>query len=361
MKNSVARRDLAVLARRDFGFFGLASIVGALGCVSSGESEMPRNFASEKSGIKRVNQKQHPMLDWSYWDQLSEKSKSQHDIQFRFVHPLDFISYSRWRDTVSESHVHNGVQTATDLVFWTADIPTAPFLTRTGGIPYRENHLPWPTKHGIDLTFVGQLCFLDSIDILPTLPGNLLLIFATDLNAITEGGPDDEETGLHLEWVTIENVKKPVSKADCPAKFHVPQYSGVLHRYFDWQFGTRDSNAIVEQFANLDISEFCYYVNCPVTKISSAYVEVQSGWDPREWIGADKALRGKWKLIGTFYGIELIHQPGKHFLDDPFENQFELFGSENLRACIDLPGDPGHLVLFSGDTPDKACGYLIGG
>ena len=322
---------------------------------------MPHNSGSEKTGIVHTDQKHHPILDWKYWEKLAEKIELLHDSLFWFLHPLHFIAYSRWRDCVTASQVHNGVQVETDLVFWTLDAPTSPFLTRTGGVPYRDSRLPWPQKHSVDLTFLAQICFLDSVDILPALPGNLLLMFASEIDAITEGGPGDEETGLHLEWVTISDVKKPVSKADCPTSFHVPQYSGVLHRYFDWQFGTYDNSVVGRKFPNLDSSDLCIYVNCPVTKIGSAYLEVQRGWDPRVWIDADIALAGKWKLIGTFYGIEVIHRPGEHFLEDPFEEKYEFFSSEKKRASIDLPGDPGHLVLFSGNGPRQACGYFIGG
>ena len=322
---------------------------------------MSPSSGSEKTGIVHTDQKLHPILDWNYWKELAGKSVLPHDIPSWFLHPLDFVAYTRWRDSVSASQVHNGVQIASDLVFWTWDAPTAPFLTRTGGVPYRDSQLPWPKKHGVDLTFLAQICFLDSVDILPSLPGNLLLMFATEIDAITEGGPGDEETGLHLEWVTISDVQKPVSKADCPTNFHVPKYSGVLHRYFDWQFGTHDSSAIKGQFPKLDWSDFCFYVNCPATRIGSAYIEVQRGWDPRVWMEADKALTGKWRLIGTFYGIDLIHRPGKHFLDDPFEEKYAYFSIDGKRASIDLPGDPGHLVLFTGNAPDQACGYFIGG
>ena len=48
--------------------------------------------------------------------------------------------------------------------------------TKMGGLPYWPAREDWPVnEYDSFLTFVGQLCFSDSQDILPPLPGDILL------------------------------------------------------------------------------------------------------------------------------------------------------------------------------------------
>lgn len=351
-----------MISRRKFqGVIG-SYLAIVFGCKSKAEEAMPRDPYNGENGFKIIDQKYHPILDLNYWERVSEEyGPLKGDPIYWFLHPLDFIAYSKWREKVTIENPHNGVRTANDIVFWTSVPPSKPYLTRTGGAPFRDAHLPWPQKHGVDLTFIGQICFLDSIDLLPPLPGNLLLMFASHLNEITEGGPDDKETGLYLEWVTISEIKDPITEGDCPATFPVPKYSGVLHRYFDWRFDTLESSGIMAKFASLDRGELPFYVNSSITKIGPTYLEVQSGWDPRVWIASDEKLAGKWSLIATFHAISPTRQPDTHFLDNPLGPGLEFFSERRKSALIDLPGDPGHIVLFSGASPDKVCGYFIGG
>lgn len=52
------------------------------------------------------------------------------------------------------------------------------FITKFGGVPYRPKDKPWPTSQGSPLQFIAQFCFLDSKDLVPVVPGDVLLIFA---------------------------------------------------------------------------------------------------------------------------------------------------------------------------------------
>lgn len=50
-------------------------------------------------------------------------------------------------------------------------------MTKLGDVPYLPAAMPWPERDGTVGDCYGQLCFLDSKDLLPPLPGDVLLVF----------------------------------------------------------------------------------------------------------------------------------------------------------------------------------------
>lgn len=67
------------------------------------------------------------------------------------------------------------------------------YVTKIGGLPYRPSSAPWPrTRRGDALTFLGQICFADSKDLVGELPGEVLLVFCRSQEEI-----DDS---LQFEW-----------------------------------------------------------------------------------------------------------------------------------------------------------------
>jgi hypothetical protein len=75
--------------------------------------------------------------------------------------------------------------------------PPAGHLTKIGGAPYRSRAKPWPsTNDGRPLGFVGQLCFLDSADIVSGAPGDVLLIFVDPENLLLT-------SSYVFEWVKL--------------------------------------------------------------------------------------------------------------------------------------------------------------
>lgn len=105
-----------------------------------------------------------------------------------------------------------------------------PWLTRLGGEPWREANKAWPTdERGIPLTFLGQMCFVDSRDIHPfKLPGDVLLFFGQ----ASRGGEwiDANSESIAIEWSSL-TLKEPCSIVDCPWSAQLPfEFDGVLHR-----------------------------------------------------------------------------------------------------------------------------------
>ena len=115
----------------------------------------------------------------------------------------------------------------TDVMVWAMGEPTNRAVTKIGGLPYRPADVVWPTdENGEPLRFIGQLCFADSRDILPGLPGDVLLVFG-DENALVE-----EPEHLVFEWWPLTTV---------PLVSEVPAVDGALgiyhahlHRTDDW-------------------------------------------------------------------------------------------------------------------------------
>jgi hypothetical protein len=115
----------------------------------------------------------------------------------------------------------------TDVMVWAMGEPTNRAVTKIGGLPYRPSAVAWPhDKDSEPLRFIGQLCFADSRDILPELPGDVLLVFG-DEDALV-----DEPERLVFEWwsLTSAPLVAQVSAVEEP----LAPYHAHLHRTDDW-------------------------------------------------------------------------------------------------------------------------------
>lgn len=114
-----------------------------------------------------------------------------------------------------------------DVAVWAKGEPADRSVTKIGGLPYRPSHAAWPEgDSGQPMRFIGQLCFADSLDIVPALPGKMLLVFGDDDALLSE--PER----LVFEWWPLSNalLVSEVPAVDDPlAPFHA-----VLHRTEDW-------------------------------------------------------------------------------------------------------------------------------
>ena len=120
-----------------------------------------------------------------------------------------------------------GPHVPTDVVVWCSGEPAHGAVTKTGGRPYRSASSPWPTdERGKELRFIAQLSFVDSRDLVPDLPGDVLLIFGEDEALLEEPGR------LVFEWVRLGI---PDLVPDVPAREdEVSCFYAVLHRTSDW-------------------------------------------------------------------------------------------------------------------------------
>lgn len=95
----------------------------------------------------------------------------------------------------------------TDAFVFGAGEPETPYLTKMGGKPFLANSTPWPqTTQGEDMSFVGQLCFLDSRDLVGDTPSDVLLIFGRTMRyneyRLLDWEPEDDDS-FQFIWVNV--------------------------------------------------------------------------------------------------------------------------------------------------------------
>lgn len=172
----------------------------------------------------------HPQLDLAHWCRVAPFPPPR--PWWRRWLPADEVPEILWSPVdiaAIEQHRRvdppSGRTTPADWFVWSTQPAVHPFLTKLGGIPHREAALPWPhDAQGRPRTFVGQICFLDSLDIVGDgLPGDVLLVF----------GDGESEVGtldFHLEWSRRE-LRAPTLIDAVPRQHaRVPTLSGVRHR-----------------------------------------------------------------------------------------------------------------------------------
>ncbi len=124
----------------------------------------------------------------------------------------------------------------TDVFVWSRGEPERREVTKIGGLPYRSSAKPWPVDvSGKPMTFLAQICFSDSRDLVPALPGDVLLIFA--MTEEWQRGNNDVSWGhadaLAFEWMALGNAPL-VAAQEIPDTGlpYLPCY-GTIYRTWD--------------------------------------------------------------------------------------------------------------------------------
>jgi hypothetical protein len=224
------------------------------------------------------------------------------------------------------AHGDVGRSVPTDVFVFGKGEPMHRWATKVGGLPFRPAGIPWPTtSKGKPMTFVAQICFSWSRDIIGPLPGDVMLVFAKDnLPSIRDAD------SFRFEWYSLQ-VNGPLvtyNALPAPAWRFVTCY-GVAYRTMDYPEAGR-AFAKYQRPYNLDVIEG--------TKIAGV---------PR-WI--QKPARCGGRVLCTLGSIQPVY--GRRF---PWINQAEpeFLYRENLRRPSDddmlLWGDCGTIYLFLGD------------
>jgi uncharacterized protein YwqG len=128
------------------------------------------------------------------------------------------------------------MQIPTDVFVFEEDEPADRTCTKFGGLPYYESSRLWPAPMGEPLAFIAQISFADSHDLVPDLPGDILLVFVNP--------SEMDEFGLHVEWSAMGDDKKLISLEEMPVdnRFVTPM--------FGWVCRTSDFPDAEEYFEN---------------------------------------------------------------------------------------------------------------
>ena len=177
--------------------------------------------------------------DWLSKTQLPPvDSAEETEIGFLSL-PEDIATLERLR-TTAYSGLPNLSRVPTDVFVWRAGEPTRREVTKIAGLPHRRAELPWPlAPSGEPLTFVAQFCFADSRDLVPPLPGDILLIFgAGEPSSLSDIRFDDVNWGggLSFEWAMLDDAPL-VESADIPLTpwWPVLPCYGAVQRLWDYR------------------------------------------------------------------------------------------------------------------------------
>ena len=143
------------------------------------------------------------------------------------VGPKALAVNEQLRTEFAANRPYAGPRVATDVVVWARGEGAIRSATKVGGLPYRDASARWPADNaGTSRRFIGQLSFADSAEIIPGLPGDVLLIFGDDDALLSE--PEQ----LAFEWVKL-GITDLVREVPSGQEGLTPFY-GVLHRTEDW-------------------------------------------------------------------------------------------------------------------------------
>jgi hypothetical protein len=150
--------------------------------------------------------------------------------------------------------------------------PENRYATKIGGLPYRSRKLPWPTaRSGRPLALIAQFNFTNSVDVVGTLPGDLLLVFGDDSD-----GPIEP---LHMEWqrLGIQDLVRPADlPSDCMA---IAACFGNRCRMVSYPEAVRTTDTKYPECHGKDVWSSYWIPQLQATQIGRAPYFIQDGDD----------------------------------------------------------------------------------
>lgn len=196
--------------------------------------------------------------------------------------PKDLIQVIQVREEVAKKQ--RLVETSrSDVFVWGKGAPAKPFFTKVGGVPFRPRNIAWPVKDGKACTFLFQIYFGDSRDLLKhALPGDVLVAF---------GDGEDfwaDDKSMIIEWYKADPEMKLWDAMDIPPRqFSVPELTG--HRCRIAEYAESD-----EAFEKEGHSEIYLLNTVQATKIGSE----------SQWIQGSNLEKGE-QLFAAFSSINI--------------------------------------------------------
>lgn len=185
----------------------------------------------------------HEIVDISRWKSVFNLNKLRSEVEG--LHPnlqlggmsitspfhIAVVEQLREESQIGKSHLY---KIPTDVFVWNLGEPINRNVTKIGGLPYRDANKEWLySKSGHPLTFIAQICFSDSKDLVGSLPGDILLIFGETGQYGIEWD-DDDITSFVFEWVSIHDFTL-VKHEDIPETTWNPlSMYGSIFRTYDY-------------------------------------------------------------------------------------------------------------------------------
>ncbi len=135
----------------------------------------------------------HQCFDLNRWIKEFPLAEHSSKSSFDLVGPKGIALVEQARRQLKQQGKlpRNGIPC--DLFVWNKGEPDNRELTKVGGLPCWPDSKPWPKHKNRNMKFVGQINFMDSRDIVPALPGDVLTVFVDDLHGAWQH--------LHYHWV----------------------------------------------------------------------------------------------------------------------------------------------------------------
>lgn len=121
----------------------------------------------------------------------------------------------------------------TDVFVFAKGEPQNRAVTKVGGLPFWPRSRAWPKGESKQpLSFVAQVCFADSKDLVGDLPGDVMLIFADGIYG--EDWSDEDSEALRFEWVRTTETDL-IRQSEIPkARWQLLPCYGAIHRTLDF-------------------------------------------------------------------------------------------------------------------------------
>ena len=165
----------------------------------------------------------HDRLDLETWIQRFPLSALGDDYRSggNLSGPASIAYIEQIRRQVTASGGQLGEPVPVDLCVWNLGDSNRRDVTKIGGVPYWPATERWPTfGGGKPYTFVAQFCFADSRDIVPNLPGDMLVILARTTNY----------QNLKLRWFKNTSDELTPAAEIPPSRWTIQPCHATLHR-----------------------------------------------------------------------------------------------------------------------------------
>lgn len=257
----------------------------------------------------------HEQLDIAHWKQVFSvarmRAAGQKPEDFNITGPRSIAVIEQLREETFAT-LPGIERVPTDIFILNLGEPEQRTVTKIGGLPYRAAGKPWPTApSGVPMTFIAQFCFTDSRDLVPSLPGDLLLVFIEGKeirlrnptpgwhrNIIYElmwGRGDHRDSAVTFEWVSLGDFLLTTVEEVPETPWKITPLYGTIYR--TWDYPNTDGFAYPEVAKHIATT-------LEAMKIGGVY---PSPWVPQEDLGTYLCT-----LNSVFY-----HRPSYPFLNVP--------------------------------------------
>jgi len=284
----------------------------------------------------------HEQLDIAHWKQVFSvarmRAEGQKPDDFNITGPRSIAVIEQLREETFAS-LPGIERVPTDIFILNLGEPEQRAVTKVSGLPYRAAGKPWPTApSGVPMAFVAQFCFADSRDLVPPLPGDLLLVFIEGKELQLKrpaskwspnifydfvwGYGDHRDSSVIFEWVSLGDFPLITLEEIPNLPWRITPLYGTLYR--TWDYPSADG------FAYPEVAEHIA-TELEAMKIGGVY---PSPWIPQDDLG---------NYLCTLNSI-FCQEPSYPFLNVP-----KPLSAEEWRLSANEPlqiGDMGLMNIF---------------